>query len=372
MRVGITGYQGFVGSNLRAHLSYREDISMVYIDKGEDSHTLASKLKDVDVLVHLAGVNRSIDQESFHTSNVDFTRQVIDILESRRLPYTMIYSSSTQAILDNPYGVSKRGAEDLMKDRIKNGKGIIFRLPGIFGKWSRPNYNSVVATFCYNVARDISLEVHDPNKQLTLVYIDDVINHITTSFETKSDKERVSFMKVQPEYNVELGNLAKLIQGFKAQRLQLYLPTLSDLFVKHLYTTWLSFLPNDNFSYKPLTRTDDRGYLFELIKGANFGQIFISKTHPGITRGNHFHHSKVEKFLVIHGTGVIRFRNFFSDDVIDYPVSGNIPEIVDIPPGLIHSITNTGEDEMITLFWANEVFDQHRPDTYAAHVDPNK
>ena len=250
----------------------------------------------------------------------------------------------------------------------ENGvKVLVYRLPNLFGKWSRPNYNSVVATFCYNIARDLEIQIHDPNTELTLCYIDDVVNEFISALEGKETRDGM-FCKVPKTYKIKLGELAEKLYSFRRSRDTLVMPSLEDEFDRALYGTYLSYLPEDQFSYKLEKKEDNRGWLAEFIKSQSMGQIFISRTKPGITRGNHWHHTKAEKFLVIQGEAIIRFRKIDSNEIIEYRVSGEVPEVVDIPTGYTHSIENVGKEDVITIFWASEIFDPQKPDTYYLEV----
>jgi UDP-2-acetamido-2,6-beta-L-arabino-hexul-4-ose reductase len=370
IKIAITGADGFIGKNLLVHLQNNELFEVRKILKNTSSEDLILSLTDVDVVFHLAGVNRPQDEQDFITGNVSFTEKVLSILKASARPVKFIVSSSTQATIDNLYGKSKLDAEEAVKSATigSNIEAIIYRLPGVFGKWSKPNYNTVVATFCYNVANNISLEIRDPNYALSLVYVDDVVEAFIEKIFAEKSIESVYYSQIPIQYNTTLGELAKTIKKFKDSRDTLVAPEVSNLFVKNLYSTYLTFLPTNNFSYSVELKTDNRGNLFEWIKSKDFGQIFISTTKPGITRGNHYHHTKTEKFLVIRGQAEIKFRKIDNEEIITYPVDGENPTVVDIPPGYTHSITNTGNTELITLFWANEIFDMNRMDTYFLNV----
>jgi len=370
IKIAVTGADGFIGRNLIVHLQNNELFEVRKILKNISSKDLISSLTDVDVVFHLAGVNRPQDEQEFLTGNVFFTEKIVSILKASARPVKFIASSSTQATSDNLYGKSKLDAELVIKSATvgSNIEAIIYRLPGVFGKWSKPNYNTVVATFCYNVANNIPLEISDPNCALSLVYIDDVVEAFIKQIFAEKSIESVYYSYVPTQYHVTLGELAKTIKKFKDSRDTLVAPEIGNLFVKNLYSTYLSFLPTDNFGYSVELKTDNRGDLFEWIKSKDFGQIFISTTKPGITRGNHYHHTKAEKFLTIRGQAEIKFRKIDNEEIITYSVNGENPTVVDIPPGYTHSITNTGNTELITLFWANEIFDINKMDTYFLNV----
>ena len=339
---------------------------------GFDIHDPLSALEDraanADAIFHLAGVNRPEKEEEYDAGNGGLTNHLIDaILKGTKRP-TIVLSSSTQAQLDNPYGRSKLLAEKaLERYAASGGNAVVFRLPNVFGKWSKPNYNSAVATFCYNIARDLPIQVSDPDRQLDLVYVDDVVREFTSVLET-SGSVGYRNADVRPVYSITLGELVNEIRALREIRTTLMLPDLNDPFRKALLATYTSFLPVKGLSYSLVKRTDERGSLAELLKSPHFGQIFISRTKPGITRGNHWHDSKVEKFCVVEGEAVIRFRSVQNGSVVSYPVRGDEFQVVDIPPGYTHSIENVGKTELVVLFWSDALFDQNFPDTYALPV----
>lgn len=371
MKALVTGSKGFIGRNLVSWLKHQEDIRTLEFGRENTGEELHAQLGEADIVYHLAGVNRPQSVEAFETGNVDLTVQVCRYLLQlgRRVP--LILSSSVQAELGNPYGASKRRAEEAVADYAERSgaPGIIYRLTNVFGKWCRPNYNSVVATFCHNVARDLPIQVSDPDRELELIHVDDVVQH----FWQEARREvpgGVHYRTVNPTYPATLGGLAALIQSFRQMRKTLQVPDLSDAFTRKLYGTYLSYLEESDFGYALQQRCDPRGCLAEFLKSAHAGQIFVSTTVPGVTRGNHYHDTKTEKFLVLHGEAAIRFRQIEGDDILEYQVSGNQFQVVDIPPGYTHSIENVGRGELVTLFWASEVYDPNRPDTYYLPVLP--
>ncbi|NLR78608.1 SDR family oxidoreductase [Chitinophaga eiseniae] len=370
MKVVVTGANGFIGRNLVAHLKQQKEVEVYEITRETPVNDYAGILKNAAVIYHLGGVNRPVHPDDFHTGNTLLTADILGHIKSNTFPSKIIISSSAQAEQDNPYGKSKLAAEELAKSFAKDNihEVVLYRLPGIFGKWCKPNYNSVVATFCYNVARNIPLEIRDPAYQLTLSYVDDVVSAFLSHLDKPVRQSSFSFEDISTKFTITLGALAETITSFKEGRESLRLPINGDTLRKYLYSTYLTYLPENEFSYPMKLNVDNRGSLFEWIKHNAMGQIFISSTHPGITRGNHFHHTKTEKFLVIKGEAIIRFRKIDDEEVIEYPVNGEQPQVVDIPPGYTHNITNTGSSELITLFWANEMFDQNRPDTYFLQV----
>ncbi len=366
----VTGSEGFIGKNLVERLNQRENIKLLRFDIDTNESKLEEFLNIADVVYHLAGVNRPLDPSDHEKVNTGLTAIVAQhLLDLNRKPL-IVLASSTQAVLDNPYGQSKQKAEETLAAfaRASGAPVRIFRLPGVFGKWCRPNYNSVVATFCHNIAHGLPVTVSDPTKELRLVYVDDVVTTFVNFLLEEPHKPGCEMRSVVPEYSVTLGSLVERLTAIKAIRETLRLPDESDRFTRTLHATYLSYLPGDGFAYPLIQKSDPRGELAELLKSDHFGQIFVSRTRPGITRGNHFHDTKVEKFCVIEGDAVIRFRHVREKEVLEYRISGRDFKIVDIPPGFTHSIENTGDRDLIVLFWSNEVFDPLHPDTFAAEV----
>ena len=364
-KVLVTGAAGFIGKNLVAALRRREDVSLSTITSDDDWPTLAEALLQADVIYHLAGINRPKTEDEFTTGNAGLTLQITSHLEELGRKSTIVLPSSIQAELDNPYGRSKKAAEESLIDyaRRTGASVAIYRLPNVFGKWSRPNYNTVVATFCYNIARDIDITISDPERELELVYIDDVVNTFLRHLDSENEPQRIRY-SVPRTFRITLGELANRIRTLHQIRPSLVVPNLADELTLCLHATYLSFLSKDAFAYPAKLNTDNRGWLFELLKSEHFGQIFVSKTQPGITGGDHYHDSKLEKFCVIQGEAVIRFRHIYSQEILEYLVSGNDIKVVDIPPGYTHSIENIGQNEMIFLFWANQIFSPQQPDTF--------
>ncbi len=370
MNLLITGAEGFIGRNLAAWLCRMPEHTVVGVDRNHPWEEIDGALQTADFVFHLAGINRPQSDDEFRTGNVDFTAQICNALRRHGRVVPILLSSSIQAELDNPYGVSKRQAEDVLT-AYADATGapvLLYRLKNVFGKWSRPNYNSVVATFCHNIARDLPISISDPGRTLELVYIDDVVAHFGADLDAVP--AGVTYRSVTPSYATTLGELADLLRTFRAIRQSLRTPDLSNPFVHKLYASYLAYLPADDFAYSLDKKCDPRGCLAEFIKSPWFGQIFVSRTLPGITRGNHYHHTKTEKFLVLEGEAIVRFRPLDGDTVIEYPVRGDEFRVVDIPPGYTHSIENVGSNELITLFWADEIFAPERPDTYALPVQP--
>ncbi len=372
-KVLITGASGFVGRNLCARLAARDDISFQCYDVDRSVAELPQLLQGVDCLFHLAGVNRPTDIREFEKGNVGFTSLLVDAVRGSQCNPHVVVSSSVQAALENPYGVSKRQAEEVVADYAKDAgaRVSIFRLKNVFGKWCRANYNSVVATFCHNIALDLPIEISDQDRELELVCVDDVVDAFIQEMDESPQREGVLVDPDPiPSYTLTLGDLADRIRLFRDMQRTLQIPDFSIRFNQQLYATYLSYVPQARWEYGPEIRSDSRGNLAELVKSPFFGQVFVSRTRPGITRGNHYHHTKTEKFIVVAGEGLIRLRPIQGSEIIEIPVRGEDYRIVDIPPGYTHSITNTGDTEMITLFWASEPFDPDRADTYFLPVDP--
>ena len=365
----ITGAGGFVGKNLVATLRTAGYTDLMLFEKDDTPETLADYCRRAAFVVHLAGINRPTDPSEFYTGNAGLTDTLLANLEAAGNTAPVLVTSSTQAELDNDYGKSKRQAEEaIFAHRRRTGATVyVFRMPGVFGKWCRPNYNSVVATFCHNVAHGLPIQVRDSAFSLPLVYIDDVVACILAAFDgdVMMDRSATPICHMHPIHEVTLGRLAELILGFAAGRTSLAVPDLAPgSFEKKLYSTYLSYLPSDQFSYPLEMHTDNRGSFTEFLRSPERGQVSINISHPGIVKGNHWHHTKNEKFLVVKGEGVIRFRNIFSKEVIEYHVSGDKLEVVDIPCGYTHNIENVGTEDMVTVMWANEAFDPDHPDTF--------
>lgn len=366
MNILITGARGFMGKNLRSALTGRcgDAHRLMLLDMPHTEEELLAAAAEADFVFHLAGVNRPTDPADFQKGNADFTRQLLTLLKERGKRPPVLLSSSIQAALENPYGQSKLSAEQAVADygRETGSAVYLYRLPNVFGKWSRPNYNSAVATFCHNVARGLPITVNDPSVTLRLVYIDDVVEEFLRAMEGQPCREG-EWCVVQPVHEVNLGHMAELIQSFPGLRDSLTAPDQSDPLVKKLYATYLSFLPPEDFSRPTVTHADQRGSFTELLHMGSRGQVSLNVSKPHITKGDHWHQTKHEKFIVLQGEGVIRFRKVGDSTVIAYKVSGENLTVVDIPTGYTHSIENTGDTDMLTLMWANEVFDPAHPDT---------
>lgn len=365
----ITGAAGFIGRNLRLVLE-REGHEVLGIDVDAQQGDLERHLQVADAVFHLAGINRPQDPAEFDTGNRLYTEDLVEAIRASGRRPVVVFASSTQAELDNPYGKSKLAAEGVLGKLGDRCPVVIFRLTNVFGKWARPNYNSGVTTFCHNVANDLPIEIHDPTKEVTLVHVDDVVAAFLRAVREYEGKPGVYRPEAGPTRTMKVGELADLVRSFRTFRQTLYTPAFDDWFVKKLYATYLTYLPEGDIAYDLDVKTDDRGFLAEVLRWHSGGQIFISRTKPGITRGNHYHDTKTEKFLVVAGSGMVRMRHVESDEVLEFPVSGDEPRVVDIPVGFTHSIENVGDEDMVTLFWACEPFDPDQPDTYFVQVLP--
>ena len=364
-RILVTGSNGFIGKNLIVTLKRNTELEVLEFDLGQLHSELEEMLNCADVVYHLAGVNRPEREEEFNEVNAGLTGDICSILIKNERTPKIVFSSSIQVERNNPYGNSKLAGEEVLKHFHEKTKSevVIFRLNNVFGKWCRPNYNSVVATFCHNIARNLPITISNPKNEVPLVYIDDVVNAFVAELD-RTPQNIIRYESVKPDYRVSLEYLVQTLNEFKDSRQNLHLARMDDEFVAKLYATYLSYLPEDDFGYNLGPKYDDRGSLAEFIKSPSFGQMFVSRTKPGITRGNHYHHTKVEKFFVVDGKGVIRFRSIIGNEVFEYPVDGKDFRVVDIPPGYTHSIENVGNSDMIVLFWASEIFDPERADTY--------
>lgn len=372
MKILITGANGFVGRNLRQHLAERSDIEVTCLTRDDSISLLDDKLSGVECVIHLAGVNRPDDPVEFGEGNHLLTAALADALVRRanpgQPPVRLAFASSIQASLDNPYGASKRAAEQALFAAQASGAIVahIFRLPNVFGKWCKPNYNSAIATFCHNIARDLPIRVDNPEAALRLIYIDDVIATLLAVIDgavpaTTSD----GFAIASPEYRSNVGEVVETLRAFRASRETLVTEAVGHGLTRALYATYVSYLPCERFAYPVPMHGDPRGVFVEMLKTHDSGQFSYFTAHPGITRGGHYHHSKTEKFLVIKGKARFRFRQMETGQEHALDTSGERAEIVETVPGWTHDITNIGDDEMVVMLWANEIFDRDNPDTFA-------
>lgn len=371
-RILVTGADGFIGKNLLVRLKERTNVSVSTFVRGDDIAGLPHLLSQADAVVHLAGENRPAEISEFSLVNEALTASLCNLIRQiyratgRQVP--LLLASSTQAADDNPYGKSKRAAEEAVQELGKEvgNPGIIFRLPGVFGKWCKPNYNSVVATFCHNIARGLPIHVNDPAARVRLVFVDDVISAFIAALE--SPERRSVYAEVEPQYTVTVEELANQIRAFKDCRHTLMTERVGAGFLRALYATYVSYLPKEEFSYEVPQYEDPRGVFVEMLKTPDSGQFSFFTAHPGVTRGGHYHHTKTEKFLVIKGEALFRFRHLLNGEIVEVRTTGGAPRVVDTIPGWVHDITNVGNDDMVVMLWANENFDRLKPDTIPAKV----
>lgn len=386
MNILVTGAKGFIGKNLISSLhNIRDgkdksfqmdaDLTIFEYDMDTDPQLLDLYCKNADFVFHLAGVNRPKDPKEFMQGNFGFTSTLLDTLKKHGNNCPIMISSSIQAALDNPYGESKKAGEDLMFGYGKEtgARVYVYRFPNVFGKWCRPNYNSAVATFCNNIAHGLPIQVNDPSVLMTLVYIDDVVEELIAALNGKANMDTQGYCHVPVEHKITLGEIVELITSFKESRQTKEVPDMTDgSFSKKLYATYLSYLPKDQFSYPLKMNVDDRGSFTEILRTADRGQFSVNISKPGITKGEHWHHTKNEKFVVVSGKGLIRFRKIDSDEILDYHVSGERIEVIDIPTGYTHNIINEGDTDLVTFMWCNECFNPQKPDTYFLKVEEER
>ena len=368
MKILVTGANGFIGKTLLVRLAEEGDFEVDSFTRADDLAALPAKVGAADAILHLAGENRPADPAAFMEVNGGLTAALCDAVRAAGRPIPLIFTSSIQAERDNPYGTSKRVGEEAVA-ALAEAPGqscVIFRLPNVFGKWCRPNYNSAVATFCHNIARGLPIRVDDPAAPLSLVYVDDVANALIAAM--RAPQPGLHRGTVDPVYQATVGEVARLIHAFHGSRETLVTERVGTGLVRALYSTYVSYLPTEEFSYPVPVHGDARGIFVEMLKTPDSGQFSFFTAHPGITRGGHYHHSKTEKFLVIKGRARFGFRHILTDEYHSLETSGDEPRIVETVPGWSHDITNIGDDEMIVMLWANEIFDRDRPDTIARSV----
>lgn len=370
-KVLVTGAKGFVGKNLIAEIRARGLAEVYEYDLDTPEDKLSQFCADCDFVYHLAGVNRPKDEAEFMAGNFGFTDTLLRTLKQRNNRAPVLITSSVQAALDNPYGASKRAGEDLIFNygRENGVKTLVYRLPNLFGKWCRPNYNSAVATFCHNISHELPITVTDSNHKLTLAYIDDVVAEFLRALDGRENREG-EFCKVPVSHEATLGEIVDLLYSFKESRKTKMVPDMTEgSLSKKLYSTYLSYLEPNDFAYPLKMNRDDRGSFTELLRTADRGQFSVNVSKPGITKGQHWHHTKNEKFVVVSGRGLIQLRRIGTDEIVSIEVSGEEMTVVDMIPGYTHNIINLSEtDDLVTFMWANEPFDPDKPDTYYEEV----
>lgn len=372
MKILVTGAKGFIGKNLIAELRNKNYQEIYEYDVDTRPELLEEYCRECEFVFNLAGVNRPKVQDEFMKGNFGFASTLLDYLKKYRNTCPVMVSSSIQAAFDNPYGRSKKAGEELMfsYEKETGAKVYVYRFPNVFGKWCRPNYNSVVATFCHNIANDLEIQIRERTAMLNLVYIDDVVEELINAMEGNAHRNEEGYCYVEKVHTVSLGEIADLIYSFKESRVTKNIPDMTEgSFSKKLYSTYLSYLPKDKFSYPLKMNVDERGSFTEIIRTKERGQFSVNISKPGITKGNHWHHSKNEKFVVVSGKGLIQFRKIGSDEIISYHVSGEKIEVVDIPTGYTHNIINEGDKDLVTFMWCNECFNPEKADTYFLRVD---
>lgn len=368
----VTGANGFLGKNLSVRLGELPGFSVRSFVRGDEVGRLPELVAECDAVMHLAGENRPPDEAAFAQVNTGLTvalcEAVAQVMTRSGRAIPLLLASTTQVERDNAYGRSKLAAEEAVASLAEHTGSpcVVFRLPGVFGKWCRPNYNSVVATFCHNIARGLPIQINDPAAAVQLVYVDDVVSAFIQALEAPA--EGLVPGVVQPEYRVTLGELAAQIRAFNDCRTSLQTERVGTGFVRALYATYVSYLPNEKFSYEVPQHADPRGVFVEMLKTPDCGQFSFFTAHPGVTRGGHYHHTKTEKFLVVKGEALFRFRHLLTGERVEFRTQGDKPVVVDTIPGWVHDITNVGSDEMVVMLWANENFDRERPDTIASQV----
>lgn len=383
MNILVTGANGFVGRNLVSQLeniasgkarNYAiagEELHVLCYDVDSDPAALEEYCRRADFVFNLAGVNRPEDPSEFMKGNFGFASLLLDTLKKSGNSCPVMISSSTQAALDNPYGESKRAGEELLFEygRETGAKVLVYRFPNVFGKWCRPNYNSAVATFCHNIAHGLPIRVNDPSVVMHLVYIDDVVDELIGAL--SGDEHRAgAFCEVPVVHEITLGGIVDLLYSFRDMQQDLEVPDLGDAFTKKLYSTYLSYLPKEKFCYPLKMNVDNRGSFTEIIRTPDRGQFSVNISKPGITKGEHWHHTKNEKFVVVSGHGLVQLRKIGTDEVINFEVSGEKMEVVEMIPGYTHNIINLSDTEdLVTFMWANEAFNPERPDTYFEPVE---
>lgn len=373
MKILVTGAKGFIGKNLIAELRNRKYEEIYEFDRDTDISLLDFYCSNCDFIFHLAGVQRPKEEKEFMEGNFGFTSILLDLLKKYRNTCPIVVSSSIQASLDNPYGKSKKAGEDLMFTYAEEtgAKVMIYRFPNVYGKWNRPNYNSAITTFCYNISRNLEIKVNCRDTVMHVVYIDDLFDELISAMEGKGTKSG-KFYRVPVEDETTLGHIVDLLYSFKESRNNRSIPNMNNHLERSLYSTYLSYLPEDQFGYLLKMNMNQHSSFTEIIRTLDRGQFSVNFSKPGITKGNHWHHTKNEKFLVVSGHCLIQFRKIDSDEIITYDVSGEKLEVVDIPCGYTHSITNIGDTDSVTFMWCNECFDPNHPDTFFLEVKKNE
>ncbi len=367
-KILVTGANGFIGKNLVIRLKELPNVEVTSFTRDCGLNELTELASNADFIFHLAGVNRPTNVNEFNSINAGLTAILCDAIRRSERNIPLVLASSVQAELDNPYGQSKLAAESIVASLAHDGASTvhIYRLPGVFGKWSRPNYNSAVATFCHNIARDLPIRIDDPDAIMNLVYIDNVIDEFLMAMDR--DNVGLNINTIEKTYSITVGALAQQIYAFKKSRTSLLTQHVGVGLIRALYSTYISYLPPEQFLYDLSKYEDDRGVFVEMLKTSDSGQFSFFTVHPGITRGSHYHHTKTEKFLIVKGSALMKFRNLVTGEISSIVVSADRPQVVDSIPGWAHDITNIGLEEAIIVLWANEIFDREHPDCIPCKV----
>lgn len=371
MKVLVTGSNGFIAKNLILRLKELKQDEILEFSKNDSIDDLKNKIHTADFVFHLAGSNRPKDPTEFKTVNTDLTQKIVDIINQADRKIPVVLTSSSQAELANPYGESKKSAEEILFNSKIKDSVFVYRLPNVFGKWCKPNYNSVVATFCYNILNGLPVTVHDSSAVMKLVYVDDVVTEFIKKLEEFRSQQKIQnpgFHQIPVIYNLTVGELLSKIQAIQKSRDSLITEPVGVGFDRALHATYLSHMRPEQFSYTLVRHADPRGVFVEFLKTKDSGQFSFFTAHPGITRGGHYHHSKTEKFLVLQGKALFKFRNVITDEFYEQEVSANESRIVETVPGWSHDLTNTGNTELVVMLWANEIFDREKPDTIGHKV----
>ena len=367
-KILVTGANGFIGKNLVIRLKELPNVEVTSFTRDCGLNELTELVSNADFIFHLAGVNRPTHVDEFKDINVGLTKILCDAIRFSGRNIPLVFASSVQAELETSYGKSKLAAENMVASHAHDTTSTvhIYRLPGVFGKWCRPNYNSVVATFCHNIARDLPIRIDDPDMGMNLVYIDDVIDEFLMAMDR--DAVGLNINTIETTYSITVGELAQKIHAFKKSRTNLLMEHVGVGITRALYSTYISYLPPEHFLYDLPQYRDDRGVFVEMLKTSDCGQFSFFTVNPGITRGSHYHHTKSEKFLIVKGSALMKFRNLVTGEIYTITVSAERSQVVDSIPGWVHDITNIGSEEAIIMLWANEIFDREHPDCIPCKV----
>lgn len=369
-KILITGAYGFIGKNLVQHLIERKDVEIIKFGRGDSINDLENYVFQSDIIYHLAGENRPKAINEYDINNNKFTEKLCKFIKNSEKKIKLIFASSIQAEIENPYGVSKKNAEEHILKLYKSSKGqvYIYRLENVFGKWCKPNYNSVVSTFCFNLINNVECKINQNDKELKLLYIDDVIQSFISIIDDNNSDSKIDRVNVYPKYEIKLIELFRILSEFKNNRDNLNIDDVGSGIKRALYSTFLSYLPTGKFLNGIITYEDERGKFAEILKTKKSGQVSYFTCEPGVTRGNHYHHTKNERFLVVSGMARFNLKNIITNERCEINVNGKEPVIIETVPGWAHNIENIGTDLVIVILWANEIFDNNNADTYTYEI----